>query len=48
MEIFLEPVFGVRSKCITETENIIKETFKNMDVEKLILNSILGIDRVLH
>ena len=24
MEIFLESVFGIRSKCITETENIIK------------------------
>lgn len=43
----LGTVFGVKSKCITETENLVKSTLRNIGAEKLQALCIHTIDRVV-
>lgn len=45
MEIFLGPVFDIRSKCITETENIVKTVLRVVDKERLRQCGVDSIDR---
>lgn len=45
LENYLAPVFKVRNKCITETENIVKNVLRNASYERLRSCGIDTIDR---
>lgn len=44
LENHLPIIFGVRGKCITETENIVKSTLKGISRKELELCGVTGVD----
>lgn len=44
LEGHLQQMLGVRGKCITETENVVKAVMRTVDRETLVRLGVVGVD----
>jgi RNase P/RNase MRP subunit p29 len=47
IESHLQTIFGVKGKCITETENTVKAVMRSVDRESLKGFGVAGVDTLL-